>query len=73
VNIDFFQMFATIVEKHYTHTYTQHEVNVHNFPTTLQQQKKCIFVPFKFIIFTSVVKKGKEKNEVDFILFFVEN
>jgi hypothetical protein len=39
--------------------------------TTFQQlfnnKKKSIFVPFIFIIFTIVVRKGKEKNEAEFL------
>jgi hypothetical protein len=45
--------------------------NVDNFPTSLQQQQKCIFVPFIFIIFTIIVRKEKKKNEVEF--FSIEN
>jgi hypothetical protein len=45
--------------------------NVHNFPTTHQQKKKSIFVAFRFIILIVVVRKGKEKNEIEF--FSIEN
>jgi len=43
--------------------------NVHDFPTTLYQQKYVCFFLFRFIFSIVVVKEGKEKNEGEFILF----
>jgi hypothetical protein len=36
--------------------------NMHDFPTPPQQQKKCMFFPFKFIFSIVVVREGKERK-----------